>query len=97
MEVHLLLSCASDESQLLEVAERFAVLDVDRVVFTKLDEAVGLGVLLNVASRLKWRLSYLTTGQEVPHDIEVGRRRRVAELILNGWRTAGAPSSESPV
>ncbi len=98
MEVHLLLSCASDESQLLEVAERFAVLAVDRVVFTKLDEAVGLGVLLNVASRLKWQLSYLTTGQEVPHDIEVGRRRRVAELILNGWRdSAHASLTETPV
>jgi len=84
VEVHLLLSCTSDESQLLDVAERFSAVQVDRVAFTKLDEAVGLGVVLNVASRLKWQLSYLTTGQDVPHDIEVGHRRRIAEWLLNG-------------
>jgi len=67
---------------LLDVAEKFSGLGVDRAVFTKLDEAVGLGVVLNVASKLNWRLSYLTTGQDVPDDIEVGHRRRIAERLL---------------
>ncbi len=81
-EVHLLLSCTGHRDQLIEVAERFSSLGVNGVVFTKLDEAVGAGVVLNVASRLKWHMSYLTTGQEVPDDIEVGHRRRIAELLL---------------
>jgi flagellar biosynthesis protein FlhF len=83
METHLVLSCTSHPAQLMQVAEKFGVLGVDRVVFTKLDEAVGLGVILNVSHRLNLRLSYLTTGQDVPEDMEVGHRRRVAELILN--------------
>jgi len=82
MEVHLLLSCTCHPDQLLDVAEKFSGLGVDRAVFTKLDEAVGLGVVLNVASKLNWRLSYLTTGQDVPDDIEVGHRRRIAERLL---------------
>jgi flagellar biosynthesis GTPase FlhF len=28
------------------------------------------------------QLSYITTGQDVPDDIEVGRGRRLAQLIL---------------
>jgi len=84
MEVHLLLSCTCHPDQLIEVAQKFSGLGVDRAVFTKLDEAVGLGVVLNVASRLNLRLSYLTTGQEVPDDIEVGHRRRIAEMLLKG-------------
>ena len=49
---------------------------------SQLDEAVGLGVILSVARRLDLSLSYLTTGQEVPDDIEVGHRRRIASLVL---------------
>ena len=92
MEVHLLLSCTCHPDQLLEVAEKFSGLGVDRAVFTKLDEAVGLGVVLNVASRLNWRLSYLTTGQDVPDDIEVGNRRRIAERLLKGDAAKPSPS-----
>lgn len=83
LETHLVLSCTSHPGQLVQVAEKFAILGVDRVVFTKLDEAVGLGVILNVSNRLNLQLSYLTTGQDVPDDMEVSHRRRIAELILN--------------
>jgi flagellar biosynthesis protein FlhF len=89
LEIHLVLSCTAHPSQLLEVAERFSALGVTRVVFTKLDEALGLGVILNVVRRLNLRLSYLTTGQDVPDDIEVGHCRRIAELII-GSRTPQA-------
>ena len=82
--VHLVLSCTASEGQMFEVVDRFSQLGVDRVAFTKLDEAVGLGVILNVAHRLDVRLSYLTTGQDVPDDIQVGHCRRIAEMILNG-------------
>ena len=82
LEVHLVLSCTAHPAQQVEAAEKFGKLGVDRVVFTKLDEAVGLGVILNVIRRLDLQLSYLTTGQDVPDDIEVGHRRRIAELVL---------------
>jgi flagellar biosynthesis protein FlhF len=67
----------------MDVAEKFAPLGIDRVVFTKLDEAVGLGVIVNVICRLNLRLSYFTTGQDVPDDIEVGHRQRIAQIVLN--------------
>ena len=89
LETLLVLSCTSHPAQLTDVVERFSPLGVNRVVFTKLDEALGTGVVLNVASRLKLQLSYLTTGQDVPDDIEVGHRRRIAEMVLNGSPEAG--------
>lgn len=82
LEVHLVLSCTSNPSQIMDVARGFSSLGIDRVLFTKLDEAVGAGVILNVARQLDLRLSYLTTGQDVPDDIEVGYGRRIAELVL---------------
>jgi flagellar biosynthesis GTPase FlhF len=39
-------------------------------------------MVLNVVRRLNKALSYVTTGQDVPDDIEVGRGKRLAQLIL---------------
>ncbi|MHB1156289.1 MAG: flagellar biosynthesis protein FlhF [Phycisphaerales bacterium] len=83
-EVHLVLSSAAGEKVIMEAARRFASIRADRIIFTKLDEAVSFGVLLNVVRRVGKTLSFITTGQEVPHQIERGEGRRVAEMILGG-------------
>ena len=81
-EVHLVLSSTSGQQVLDKVVERFSCLGIDRVIFTKLDEAIGFGVILTSLNKAGARLSYLTTGQDVPDDIEVGQASRVAGLIL---------------
>ncbi len=81
-EVHLVLSSTASERVLLREAEAFAGVGADRVVITKLDEAVTFGVLVNVMQKIGHRLSFVTTGQEVPDHIEAGRPRRLAELVL---------------
>jgi flagellar biosynthesis protein FlhF len=81
-EVHLVLSSTAHQSNLITTAEKFNQLGVDRVIFTKLDEAVSFGVVLSVLNKLKVSLSYITTGQDVPEDIEVGNGRRMARLLL---------------
>lgn len=97
MEAHLVLSCTAHPRQLGEVRDRFASLGAAKVVFTKLDEAVGVGVVLNLARQLGMHLSYLTTGQDVPDDIEVGHGRRIAELILAGAKAAPErPEPDAP-
>jgi flagellar biosynthesis protein FlhF len=80
--VHLVLSSTCTQSVLLETIERFSRVPTDSIIFTKLDEAVSFGVLLNVTRKVKKRLSYLTTGQEVPHQIEPSRPERLAELVM---------------
>ena len=92
LETHLVLSCTSHSTQLRQVIERFTPVGIDRVVFTKLDEAVGVGVILNIAHRLDVQLSYLTAGQDVPDDIEVSSRRRIAELMLNPKKPDAEPA-----
>ncbi len=81
-ETHLVLSGVAGERVLMQAVERFGKLGIDRVIFTKLDETVSFGVLVNVMARVKGKLSYITTGQDVPNDIERGHSRRLAELIL---------------
>jgi flagellar biosynthesis protein FlhF len=80
---HLVLSSTSSESAMAETASAFAPLGYDRVILTKLDEAVNFGVLVNVARRLRTSLSFVTTGQEVPDHIEAGNAERLARCIMS--------------
>ncbi|HKQ46536.1 MAG TPA: flagellar biosynthesis protein FlhF [Phycisphaerae bacterium] len=95
-QVHLVLSATSREETLREAAEKFAILSPGQVIFTKLDEAVGFGVIVNVLHNLNLRLSYLTTGQSVPDDIEVASARRVAQLILGEEPADQSPGTLNP-
>ncbi len=81
-ETHLVLASTSSQRTLLHAAERFAGVKTDRLIFTKLDEAVSFGVLLNVVREIGRPLSYITTGQEVPHQIEVCDADRLAGLVM---------------
>ena len=71
VEVHLVQSATAQESVVTECFKQFAPLGIDRVLFTKLDEAVHFGLLFNCSVRHRIPFSYFTTGQSVPEDIEV--------------------------
>jgi flagellar biosynthesis protein FlhF len=83
-ETHLVLSGTASERVLLREAEAFSSLGPDRVVLTKLDEAVAFGMLVSVVRRIGRRISWVTTGQEVPRDIERATGSRLAGLVLGG-------------
>jgi flagellar biosynthesis protein FlhF len=81
-EVHLVLSLASGLPALKTAATNFQSLGISSLILTKLDEATGCGAVLNAARHLKTPVSYVTTGQNVPDDIEPAQRTRLARLIL---------------
>lgn len=83
METHLVLGANADERNIEDTIDRFkAVTSIDRLLFTKLDEAGIFGVIYNQSLRTGIPLSYFTTGQKVPEDIEAATPERVADLIL---------------
>lgn len=81
-EVHLVLSLVASARSLEATAEKFAPAGPTSMILTKLDEAVGMGMLMSVARRVPLPVSYLTTGQDVPDDIEPAQARRMARLVL---------------
>ncbi|TAJ25928.1 MAG: flagellar biosynthesis protein FlhF [Nitrospirae bacterium] len=93
LEVHLVLSAATRERDLLEGVTRYAGLPISRLLFTKLDETTGFGGLYDLMLRSGLPLSYVSIGQNVPDDLEVVRPERLADLLLGGpLRTAGTPA-----
>jgi len=81
-ETHLVLPATAAAGVLFEAIEKFSALHADHLIFTKLDEAVSFGILLNIARRVHKTVSFVTTGQEVPNQIEAGESKQLAALVL---------------
>src|SRR5688572_29224996 len=81
-EVHLVLSSTAGAKSLLATAERFVDVGTTALVLTKLDEASSLGHLVSLVRECRLPVSYLTDGQNVPDDIEVAERRRLAYMLM---------------
>jgi flagellar biosynthesis protein FlhF len=81
-EVHLVLSSTASQECVELAVQKFGDVRVDKIIFTKIDEAAHVGAVLNVVRKVNKSLSYITTGQDVPDDIEVGRGKRLAQLIM---------------
>jgi flagellar biosynthesis protein FlhF len=82
VETYLLLSPIANSDVLIEAADRFRMLSYDRIILTKIDECVHLGAIVDVLDRVGKPVSHLTTGQNVPKDIEKARPERLAQLTL---------------
>lgn len=81
-ETHAALPASLSPSVQSKVIDTFAPLKIDRVVITRLDEAVGFGAMLGALARLKWGLSYVSRGQRIPDDIELADAGRLADLVI---------------
>ena len=84
VEVHLQLSAGTREADLAVLLGRFLTLPVESLIFSKLDETTQYGSVFNVLHQTGLPLSYLTTGQRVPEDLEVATPRLLADLLLDG-------------
>lgn len=83
-EVYLVLSTTSTTKNILDVAQKFKVLNYNGVVFTKLDEAVSFGNILNVTANFNVPVKYLTNGQIIPDDIIAADPQFIANMIYTG-------------
>ena len=82
VETNLLLSPTTSRENMLDTAERFAVMGYGGIIFTKLDECVGYGQIYDVIDHIGKPVSYFTYGQNVPQDIETADPAKIAKLII---------------
>jgi len=80
-QTHLVLAANAEKEALEDVVERFSVYRPDRILVTKIDELPACGKLLDIAALAPHPVSYITTGQDVPDDIETAQPDLIAALI----------------
>ncbi len=88
-QTHMVLSTTVGRKVLERTVERFGALGPDRAVLTKLDEAESFGMILEAARLCGLPISYVTTGQEVPDDMEAARPERLARMVLGAGVEVG--------
>jgi flagellar biosynthesis protein FlhF len=83
IDVHLLLSISTTASEMTETAVNFNPLQYRSYIFTKRDEARAYGSILNQIMEHHLPVSYITTGQSVPEDIEQADKEKILNLIVS--------------
>ena len=73
---------------MVEIAQAFAGVNYNRIIFSKLDETNEMESLFALASEINVPISYLTTGQNVPDDIEIASEERLFRLANKELRHA---------
>lgn len=69
-EVYLVLSATTKYKDLVNVTDFYSKMTDYRLIFTKLDETLAYGNLLNIRMHTGAPMSYITCGQNVPDDFE---------------------------
>ena len=82
-ELHLVLSMSVGADVMADTLKRYQEFSISKLLFTKLDEAVNYGAILGIINKTQKPIGYITTGQEVPDDIEIATQERLARLILH--------------
>jgi flagellar biosynthesis protein FlhF len=68
-------------------AKSFYNVPFHRILFTKVDEGITLGSMLNLAWKVNCPISYIAMGQRIPEDLESATPERITDLILRPhWR-----------
>ncbi|MEZ0323936.1 MAG: flagellar biosynthesis protein FlhF [Hydrogenothermaceae bacterium] len=82
-EYILTLSCNMNIKEMYTIVEKFGkFFDLKYIFFTKIDETSYPGALLNLPVKTGLKLTYISTGQNVPEDIKVLTAERVASYFL---------------
>lgn len=81
LDIHLLLSATTKYRDALDIMTRFNQFMYNKVIITKMDETNTIGSLLSIMNRDK-KLSYFTTGQGVPDDIEIAEKEKLLDMIM---------------
>lgn len=82
IEVQLVIAATMKYEDIEDVYQSFSFLNIDSVIISKLDETMHLGTLMNFALNYQTKMSYFSTGQEVPDDLVVADKEYLLERFL---------------
>ncbi len=83
-EVHLTVSVTTKMKDLRLIEKKYSEIGYNRLVFTKLDETLSFGTIYNMLRESGKPVSYLSTGQNIPDDINLANSKSLANLIVGG-------------
>jgi len=90
VDVVLVMPSSIKYEDLQATYENFSTLNIDTMMFTKLDETRGFGNIFSLAYETKKPISYFSVGQEVPEDLVRASSDFLVECLLHGFNRSKA-------
>jgi flagellar biosynthesis protein FlhF len=86
VRTHIVMAGDTSASSARRILDAYYDARPDRVVISKVDEAVSISPLLGVLSERNIPVSYVTSGQRVPEDLDRATPEYLASVVLReGW------------
>jgi flagellar biosynthesis protein FlhF len=82
IQKHLVLPASMRSSDLSRIASAYDVFRPSRLIFTRMDETGTFGPLICEAVSSGRPISFLTTGQQVPEDLELADKTNLTNRLL---------------
>ena len=82
LEHHLVVSTTAAEGNLTDAFQGFSVMPLTSCIVTKVDEGRDIVGVFNQLCKSRLAVSYYTTGQRVPEDLELANQKLLAGLLL---------------
>ena len=92
LEVHLVVPASATPEAIDKLVSRYTALSPSRLLFTKLDEHESIPELLKAPRRTRLPITWVTTGQSVPEDLEQPTAHRLGELAARGIAQPPSPN-----
>jgi flagellar biosynthesis protein FlhF len=85
IDVNLVVSASAKYQDLKDAYEKFSFLNIDTLMITKFDETSGFGNIFSLIYETQKPISYFSTGQEVPDDIQTAKSEFLIECLFEGF------------
>jgi flagellar biosynthesis protein FlhF len=82
VNLFLVLSATAKDIDLRQTIQHFQSLNIHSLIFTKVDETLSHGCMINQLLRFPHAVSYFGTGQRVPEDIEAATQKRLQTFLF---------------
>ena len=80
---NLLVISSSKQGEIIkDIVKNFSIFKISGLIFTKIDECITLGNILNAAILCNLPLYYFTNGQSIPEDIESAKIEKLIDMIV---------------
>jgi flagellar biosynthesis protein FlhF len=77
IETSLVISATAKYDDIVAIYDHFSFLNIDSVILTKFDETRRIGEALGFVLEKELPISYISTGQNVPDDLEAADREQI--------------------
>ncbi|MCW5588178.1 MAG: flagellar biosynthesis protein FlhF [Legionellales bacterium] len=93
IRAYLTLTATSQINVLNEIVDAFNTTNLAGLMVTKLDESTQLGAIISAAILHHLNLTYFSTGQHVPEDLQQFSKSQLIKLLV---QSSEAPEGEQP-